>query len=399
MSVRLKDELKDFFFKLPFLEWYNSHVLRKLLLTISFFFFFILQFSIFNSVLAIYDPLSVPNNRFGIHILETSETGKASQFVNSSGGDWGYITIPIRSNERDIEKWTQFMNDCRTLHLIPILRIATFPKNNHWMAPNEWDLIDFSNFLNELPWPTKNRYIIIYNEPNHQGEWGGFVNPEEYARILDRAIDIFHRKNPDFYVISAGLDSSAPNGPNSMDEFQYLRQMENRFPGIFRRIDGFSSHSYGNPAFSFPPNLYSRFNIANFQFEQNFLRSVGVENINLFITEAGWAVNLIGDDLAAKYYLHAFQNVWSKPNIVAVTPFVLTADSGPFSDFSFTQGDFKPFVKEIRQIPKISGRPYISIEESLTPNNQIIKFGRSSNRADSLKFFGLIQQLLSIINL
>ena len=40
------------------------------------------------------------------------------------------------------------------------------------MAPNEYDLIDFANFLNQLPWPVNNRYVIIYNEPNQENEWG-----------------------------------------------------------------------------------------------------------------------------------------------------------------------------------------------------------------------------------
>src|SRR3990167_165762 len=88
------------------------------------------HFSFLKSVEAAYDPLSVPNNRWGIHILETAEVGKAAEFVNSGGGDWGYVTIPIRANERDLEKWTRFMEECKKLHLIPILRIATFPKGD-----------------------------------------------------------------------------------------------------------------------------------------------------------------------------------------------------------------------------------------------------------------------------
>ena len=40
-------------------------------------------------VAAAYDPLSVPNNRFGIHIVDPNDVADAAKLVNSSKGDWG----------------------------------------------------------------------------------------------------------------------------------------------------------------------------------------------------------------------------------------------------------------------------------------------------------------------
>ena len=307
------------------------------------------------TALAIYDPLSVPNNKFGIHILETSEINKAAEFVNSSGGNWGYATIPIRANDRDLEKWTKFMEDCRKLKVIPLLRIASFPVEGHWMAPNEYDLVDFANFLDELPWPTKNRYVIIYNEPNHQGEWGGFVNPAEYARVLDRSLDIFHKRNSDFFVISAGLDASAPNGNNSMRAFDYEWAMNNAWPGIFDRVDGWAFHAYGNPAFSTYPNIYSRVNVASYRYEIGKIREIGGMGGTkpIFVTEAGW--------INGSWLKYAFTEIWTEENIVAITPFVLSAQDGPFVDFSFMRGsEFLGFAKEIMSLPKVTGSPKVN---------------------------------------
>ncbi|MCL4397546.1 hypothetical protein M1403_00780 [Patescibacteria group bacterium] len=309
-------------------------------------------------VRAVYDPLSVPNNKFGIHILDPQEIFKAADLVNTSGGQWGYVTIPIRANDRDLEKWTKFMQNAKQLKIIPILRIASFPVDDHWMAPNEYDLVDFANFLDQLPWPTRNRYVVIYNEPNHEGEWGGFVYPQEYARVLDRAVDIFHKRNPDFFVISAGMDASAPNGSNSMNEYEYFSEMQAAWPGIFSRIDGFSSHAYGNPGFSTYPNVYSPVNVASYRFERDYLcHNFEACNLKIFITEAGWKN---GGWLKA-----AFDDIWTDDDIVAVTPFLLDAQTQPFADFSFTgTNGLKPFAKEYMAISKAAGNPQLAAKIS-----------------------------------
>lgn len=330
------------------------------LLTSVFFFAAFVQ-----PVSAIYEPLSVANNKYGIHVFDANEVQKAAQLVNTSGGEWGYITVPIRANERDLEKWTKFMEECKRLKLIPILRIASFPVGDRWMAPNEWDLVDFANFLNELPWPTKNRYVMVYNEPNHKGEWGGLIYPEEYARVLNRAVDIFHERDEDFFVISAGMDAAAPNGPTTMDNMTYLQRMEQTVPGIFSKLDGFSSHAYGNPAFSTPPNLTSSMNVASYRQELEYLKSLGVENPPLFLTEVGWSASGIGDELTNKYYQQAFKDIWTDSNIVAITPFVLEAHDGPFEGFSFVRedGQWKIFAKSFQNIPKTAGKPVLVTNE------------------------------------
>lgn len=298
---------------------------------------------------AIYEPLSVPNNKFGIHILETTEIEKAAELVNSSGGDWGYVTIPIRANERDLLKWTAFMEKAAEKHIIPILRIASFPVDDHWMAPNEYDLVDFSNFLDQLPWPVKNRYVVVYNEPNHDGEWGGFVNPSEYARVLDRAIDIFHKRNPDFFVISAGMDAS-------FDPYSYYQKMLVAWPGVLDKVDGLSFHAYGNPAFSTYPSSYNPVNILSYRYELGYL---GNPKKPIFITEAGWKNGPPYGE--ASWLKIAFENFWTDENIVAITPFLLNAQTQPFMDFSFVNqnGDFKSFALEIKNMSKTKGEPII----------------------------------------
>lgn len=148
------------------------------------------------------DPFSHPNNKMGIHILFPSELQEAAKLVNSNGGDWGYVTIPIQAGDKDIKKWQEFMDQAKSLHLIPLVRLATegdYFNTSSWRKPTEADVLDFANFLNSLNWPTKNHYIIVFNEVNRGDEWGGSPNPQEYADILSYAVTAFKSRNPDFF--------------------------------------------------------------------------------------------------------------------------------------------------------------------------------------------------------
>ena len=183
-----------------------------------------------SSSFAIYDPLSVKNNKFGIHILFPEELSEAASLDNSNGGDWGYVTIPINSGDRDIEKWQAFFDNCKKYHLIPLVRLATegdYYEKASWSKPSEYDILDFANFLDTLNWPTKNRYIIVYNEQNRGDEWGGSPNAAEYAEILDFAVTKFKEKSQDFFIILSSLDNPTINIPGQcVNEFTYIYQIE-----------------------------------------------------------------------------------------------------------------------------------------------------------------------------
>jgi len=109
------------------------------------------------------NPLRVANNKVGIHILFPDELEKAAALVNSNGGDWGYVVIPIQAGDKNLAKWQGFMDKAKKLHLIPIIRLATegdYFNTRVWRVPTPADVLDFANFLSSLDWPTKNRYII-----------------------------------------------------------------------------------------------------------------------------------------------------------------------------------------------------------------------------------------------
>jgi hypothetical protein len=324
------------------------------------------------------DPVFVPNNKFGIHILFPGELETAAKLVNSSGGDWGYVTIPLQSDDRNLEKWQKFMDDAKQLHLIPIIRLATYPVSNYWLKPTLDDAVDFANFLNSLSWPVKNRYIILFNEPNEAKEWGYSVKPDEYAEFSNHAIDIFKTRNSEFYLLNAGLDASLPNSAQSMDEYLYMKLMNNSVPGIFGKFDGFNSHSYPNPNFSSHPFNIDRYGIHSFEKELNFIQNTfGVFGKKVFITETGWNNEVLDNDTISMYFQTAYRDVWNKEYIVAVTPFLLSAGGGPFAKFSWTSPSYEPLpvFNKIQKIAKIKGQP--SLSENLNPAS--IKIEEQSN--------------------
>lgn len=312
--------------------------------------------------LAIEDPTARPNNRFGIHILFPQELNEAAKLVNSNGGDWGYITIPIQTGDKDLTKWQKFMDDAKIHHLIPLVRLATegdYFNTIVWRKPGASDVLDFANFLDSLNWPLKNRYIIIFNEPNRSDEWGGKANPNEYADILAYAAAVFKSKSEDYFIISAGFDNASVNVPgSSINEYDFMRQMILAVPSVYNQIDGISSHSYPNPGFSRPPSSTDLIGTSTFIHEKNFLYNLTGKSLPVFISETGWSKDRVSENLQSVYYKQTFSFVWQDSSIIAVTPFLLKAGTDPFRVFSFLDEDLPtPMYKAIRELPKVKGQP------------------------------------------
>lgn len=324
---------------------------------------------------AIVDPLSVPNNKFGIHLISATpdESSPAAELVNTNG-DWGYVTFLIESKDRNEGKWQEFFNDLRRRHLIPIVRLATKPANSHWERPYEKEYEAWADFLDKLNWPVKNRYVIIYNEPNHGVEWGNTTDPISYAHVLNNTIDALKKKSGDFFVMNAGLDASAPHQPPKyFDELTFLKEMEKAVPGIFNKLDGWVSHSYPNPGFAGSPNGYGRGTVRGWFWELQQLRNLGVtKTLPVFITETGWkhaeGINydpyLPNADTVSQYYQNAFLEAWNSSRIVAVTPFLLNYQEVLFDHFSFKKpsneeepAGYYPQFQIIKNMPKILGQP------------------------------------------
>ena len=240
-------------------------------LLISVFGIFALVIFIPKNARAIENPLNYTNNSFGIHILSEVDIKDAAELVNSSGGEWGYVTLVIRKDERDTTRWQQVFDELRRKKLIPIVRLATMQTEIGWEKPSFDEIDGWVSFLNSLNWVVENRYVIIANEPNHAIEWGGEIDPEGYADYLVEISKKLKATSDDFFVLPAGFDASAPNSSETSSESSYLQKMLEHKTDLFDHIDGWSSHSYPNPNFSGPVAAEGRGTLKTYEWELEYL--------------------------------------------------------------------------------------------------------------------------------
>ena len=316
---------------------------------------------------------AAPNNIYGIHLAQPhlEDLKAASDLVNSNGGKWGYVTLVIQENDRDKNKWQGIFDLMRELHLIPIVRLATSPVGENWRRPEPEDVKDWVSFLDSLNWVVKDRYIILFNEPNHGSEWGGEVDEKSYSKIAFSFAKALKEKNPDYFVMLAGFDASAPSWPPGLeDEETFIRKMlTDSVSKIFDYIDGWSSHSYPNPAFAGSPWDYGRGTVRTYEWELELLKRLGVnKELSVFITETGWQrqPRRLNEADVAENFRIAFEQVWSGDSRVrAVTAFVLDYQGSPFLEFSWktpsakaSEGqEFYQQYYTVQSLPKTKGEP------------------------------------------
>jgi len=311
------------------------------------------------------------NNKVGLYIYaEVNDFVKlADELANSNGGEWGYVLIPYNVKDYNEERWGKLFERLSEKKLIPIIQL--------WDLDLEIENIDkqiskSAQFLNELKWPIKKRYISVYNEPNDKNFWKGEINPEEYAMVLSQTIDAFKALDADFFIMNGALNTSARTGGNFLDAKVFMQRMDNQVPGIFKKLDGWASHPYPQPNFSGSPKGTGRDSIRAYEWELDILKNnFGVKSIPVFITETGWAHketesedgNTSGYTLdqykVADYIRYAFEEVWLKDDrVVAVTPFTIRYEP-PHDHFSWVQqdGDKYPQFDAVKDIKKVKGKP------------------------------------------
>lgn len=280
-------------------------------------------------------------NIFGLFLSNTSDIDKAAPIINSTNGDWGYVTVIVRGDLLNHQMWQDFFDKCRILHITPIVRLATIMENNYWKKPEYSDIDAMTSFLNSLNWPQQKQIIILFNEPNHGSEWGGGVDVKNFADITEYTAKKLKSLNPNFYILSTGLDLAAPSKlPDYESAINFYQQIITYKSNYFDNIDALAHHYY--------PGNSSR----NYIWEINLLKKLGVKkDLPIYITETGF-----NNKKNAPQLLINNLKLWSNDKrIVAVTPFIFNYPYPPFDQYSWLDvaGNLNYGYKKLVDMPKL----------------------------------------------
>lgn len=286
-------------------------------------------------------------NKMGMHVLHPQEFSTVAKMygeLRSEETDPIYITIPFTLDDVDrLDQWQEAFSVARKENLVPIVRLSTrMDANvNGWAIPSKRDIVRLANALDQLDWPQTQRYIVVFNEPNHAGEWGGTLDPDSFADMTEFALDWFHTEDRGYVMLPAALDLAAANTATTQEAFRYWKAMLQRRPDILDKIDAWNSHSYPNPGFMASPTASGQNSMRGYQHELAFVKRYTDRQLPVFITETGWLDRLSSYRLQANYD-YALRHIWSDDQVVAVTPFVLAGSPGPFAEFSFVDESGEP---------------------------------------------------------
>jgi hypothetical protein len=286
---------------------------------------------------------------FGLHLSQTSDIDSAKNIINSNGGDWGYVTIVLRTDQLNFQMWQDFMDNCRLNHLTPIIRLATIMEKDYWKKPEYSDIDNLTNFLASLNWPHSRQIVSLFNEPNQGKEWGGGVDAKSYTDLALYTAKRLKNLNPNFYILSGGLDLAAPSKPPNFESAgSFYQQIYQYKPEYFDLLDALASHSYPNHGFVGSPNDQGQHSIRGYQWELAFLKKLGVKKeLPVIISETGWP-HREGQSLNRNFYtskitsslLLTALDVWQQDSrVLAVTPFIYNFPYPPFDHFSWLQID------------------------------------------------------------
>ncbi|MDQ3008864.1 MAG: hypothetical protein M3Q81_04695 [bacterium] len=290
-------------------------------------------------------PIKAQGEVLGIHILHPYELEEAKALIadEQNTEQWHYVTIPVTLADLEKElEWQEFFNKARAEKIIPLVRLTTRFEDEAWTVPTRSEIVELLTFLGKLEWPTENRHIIVFNEVNHAKEWGNTINPAEYASVLHFTASWAHSEQKNFIVLPAAMDLAAPNGKQTSEAFTYWNAVHTADPDVLKVIDAWNSHSYPNPGFSSSPQLTAQNSMRGFIHELNFVKEKTGRDLPVYITETGWETNRQTTRWLESYYQYALEHIWSHPQVVAVTPFLLKGSPGPFSGFSFLDDESKP---------------------------------------------------------
>ncbi|MBI4789903.1 MAG: beta-galactosidase [Chloroflexi bacterium] len=250
--------------------------------------------------------VSTSNSKIGIHTRLTDEVEewkikKTLELVREMGAPWiveyfpwGYIENA--EGEYDWAHSDLVVDHARRQGLTVIARLGFVPA---WARPKDSVIsyLDearypaFAQFVGEFIRHFKGRvkYVVIWNEPNLNFEWGYRpVDPEGYTRMLQAVYPVVQAADPETQILAGALAPTlAPPGlTDAMSDLDYLQKMYDA--GAKDYFDILAIHSYGWQAAADEPPARARVNFRRTELLREIMIANGDGDKRAIITEGGW---------------------------------------------------------------------------------------------------------------
>lgn len=246
------------------------------------------------------------NPKVGVHTRLTDEVEnwkikKSLEMVREMGAPWiveyfpwGYIET--QKGEYDWSHADAIVANAQTQGLTVIARLGYVPP---WARPkgsvtsllDEEHYGDFGDFVAAFADHFKGRvnYLIIWNEPNTNFEWGERpVDPSAYTALLKIAHDRAKEKNPGAMILAGALapNLAQPNATDTMNDLEYLDRMYKA--GAKDYFDILAAHAYGwkAPVDELPSP--TAINFRRTELLHDIMAKYGDSAKHVIVTEGGW---------------------------------------------------------------------------------------------------------------
>jgi hypothetical protein len=317
------------------------------------------------------------NPKMGVHTRLTDEVEewkikKTVEMVREMGTPWIVEYFPwgyIEDNEGEFD-WAHadlVVDHARQQGLTVIARLGYVP---HWARPKdsvtsyleEARYTTFANFVREFVTHFKGRveYIVIWNEPNVNFEWGYRpVDPAGYTRMLQAVYPVAKQADPDVQIVAGALapNLSPAGSTDVMNDLEYLQKMYDA--GAKNYFDLLAVHAYGWQAPADEPPAPDRVNFRRTELLRDIMVKNGDAAKHVMVTEGGWndhprwtkavrPAERIADTLRA----YDLCKQWEWMDACALWAFRFPAPAQTYQDyFTFVTPDFdrKPIYFEVQK--------------------------------------------------
>ncbi len=317
------------------------------------------------------------NPKMGVHTRLTDEVEewkikKTLEMVRGMGAPWvvDYFPWAYIENGKGAFDWDhadRVVDHAERQGLVVIARLGFVPgwARPQDSAPSYLDAAhdaDFAQFVNAFVAHFKGRikYIIIWNEPNLNFEWGYQpVDPAGYVQLLEQVYPAAKQADPTVQVLAGALAPTLapPGATDAMSDLEYLQRMYDA--GAKEYFDILAVHSYGWRAPADEAPAPDKVNFRRTELVREIMVKNGDAAKRVMITEGGWNdhprwTKAVRPADRIAYTLRAYEiaQTWDWVDACALWAFRYPAPAQTYQDyFTFVTPEFapKPIYLEVRK--------------------------------------------------